>query len=50
MTFGQFVALILGVLVVIFVVYRYILLPFGDRLEDRAARKRRAREREEYTP
>jgi hypothetical protein len=50
MQFWQFVLLILGALVVALLALRYILLPIGDVLENRAARKRRAREREEYRP
>jgi len=41
MEFWVFVLMLVGIGVVIFVAYRYVLLPWGDWLEDRRVRRQR---------
>jgi hypothetical protein len=41
MEFPAFVLMLLGVCALLYVAYRYVLLPWGDWLEDRRVRRQR---------
>lgn len=50
MNFWQYLLLLLGLCVVLVAAYWWVLLPWGDRRENRRAERDARRERGEYRP